>query len=82
MWNKWKTFSVIFKTLSRKWLVFLAEQRGVSAPQPRNATKLLPNEIQKFNDAELRTDLNFRYLQGRKAGEIGPTLFLFSAESV
>jgi len=38
-------------------------------------------EIQKFHDAELGTDLDFRYLQGRNAGEIGPTLFLFSAES-
>jgi hypothetical protein len=38
-------------------------------------------EIQKFHDTELGTDLNFRYLQGRNAGETGPTLFLFSAES-
>ena len=38
------------------------------------------NEIQKFHDAELGTDLNFRYHQGSYAGEIGPTLFMFSAE--
>jgi hypothetical protein len=73
VWNKWKTFSVIFKTLSRKWLAGedLAEQRGVSAPQTRNATKLLrlhpcnTKEIQKLKDAEVGTDLNFRYPQGR-----------------
>jgi hypothetical protein len=59
VWNKWKTFSVIFKTLSRKWLALLAEQRGMSAPQPRNATKMLhlhpcnTKEIQKFNEQSL-----------------------------
>jgi hypothetical protein len=61
--------------------------KGLSAPQSRNAMKLLhlrpcnTKEIQKFHDTELGTDLNFRYLKGRNAGEIGPTLFLFSTES-
>jgi hypothetical protein len=82
-----KTYSVIFKTLSRKWLANLAKKRGVSAPHPRNAMKLLhlhpcnTKEIKKFHDAELGTYLNFRYLQGRNAGEMGSTPFLFSAES-
>jgi hypothetical protein len=59
----------------------------VFAPQPRNAMKLLylhpynTKKTKKFYDAELGTDLNVRYLQGRNAGEIGPALFLFSAES-